>query len=192
MAIILYNTADKTVNTIADRNAIVHKIDNMVVTVLDAIADVDAGPGWATYKWNVSLNKWLLLSKATIDTMSFETVELVIVDGKVTPPNVPVNNVIWDILVMDGDVILAELKLEDLAVTPSAVNNLSEFNGKKLRFTYAYGSITSQIESYMDSRINELTAAAPIDLDSFKEVADIIQTLTDPTSAVNDFEEALI
>lgn len=192
MAIILYNTADKTVNTIADRNAIVHKIDNMVVTVLDAIADVDAGPGWATYKWNVSLNKWLLLSRATIDTMSFETVELVIVDGKVTPPNVPVNNVIWDILVMDGDVILAELKLEDLAVTPSAVNNLSEFNGKKLRFTYAYGSITSQIESYMDSRINELTASAPIDLDSFKEVADIIQTLTDPTSAVNDFEEALI
>lgn len=192
MAIILYNTADKTVNTIADRNAIVHKIDNMVVTVLDAIADVDAGPGWATYKWNVSLNKWLLLSKATIDTMSFETVELVIVDGKVTPPNVPVNNVIWDILVMDGDIILAELKLEDLAVTPSAVNNLSEFNGKKLRFTYAYGSITSQIESYMDSKINELTAAAPIDLDSFKEVADIIQTLTDPTSAVNDFEEALI
>ena len=51
MAVILYKGPNKTVATIADRNAITVKHDSMVVTVLDAIADPDAGAGIATFRW---------------------------------------------------------------------------------------------------------------------------------------------
>jgi hypothetical protein len=203
MAIILYKNADKTVSNIAERNAIAAKIDNMVVTVVDAIADVAAGTGVATYKWNAALNRWLLISKSSIDTMSFETVELTISDGKVTPPNVPVNNVLWDIFVMDGDIIAQELRLSDIIVSPVLISGLGVYDGKKLRFTYAYGAITQQIEqqieTYMDSKIAAIIDFAPEDLDTLKEISDRISSIetsiggtSSSTGTVEDFEEELI
>ena len=79
MAIVVHSTADVTVNTISDRNSIVYKRDNMTVTVIDAIADIDAGQGVATYRWNTTLSSWILISKSTTETISFATEEIVIV-----------------------------------------------------------------------------------------------------------------
>ena len=203
MAVIVYKNYDKTVDTIADRNAITAKIDNMVVTVKDAIADVDAGSGVATYRWNEQLDKWILVSKSTVDTMSFATVELTITAGKVTPPNMPINNVIWNIYVVDeNDMIEAELRLEDVIVSSSLISGLGTYDGKKLRFTYAYGSITQQIETYMNEKLGALTDDAPEILDTFKEVSDKISDIettlgdvatvvTGTIGSVDDFEGAI-
>lgn len=193
MAVIVYKNYDKTVATIADRNAITAKIDNMVVTVIDAIADVDAGSGVATYRWNDQLNKWVLISKSTVDTMSFETVELTIAAGKVTPPNMPINNVIWNIYVMGvNDEIEAELRLEDIIVSSSLISGLGTYDGKKLRFTYAYGSITQQIETYMNEKLGELTSNAPELLDTFKEVADKISDMESTLGGVEAVASGVI
>jgi|694.fasta_scaffold06971_13 hypothetical protein len=198
MAIVLYKNADRTVDTISDRNSIDKKIDNMVVTVLDAISDPDAGSGVATYRWSAQLNKWLLISKSTVETMSFETVESNIVAGKIIPQNVPSNNVIWDIYVVDGTTIINELRLEDVIVTPTLISGLGLYDGYKLRYTYAYGSVTQQITSYVDSKIADMVAGAPVDLDTFKGVSDKIALIEDSISAADsalgnilEFEGAL-
>lgn len=160
MAVILYKGANQTVSTIADRNDIPYKIDGMVVTVLDAIADVSAGAGVATYRWVDNDQVWILITKSGVDTASFDTEELTIVDGEVTPSNVPIDNIIWSIAVVNGDIIMGEPRLEDLTVTPSGISGINpSFNGYKLRFTYAYGTVTQQLDSYVDYKVDTLSSS---------------------------------
>jgi hypothetical protein len=130
--------------------------------------------------------------------MSFETVESNIVAGKIIPQNVPSNNVIWDIYVVDGTTIINELRLEDVIVTPTLISGLGLYDGYKLRYTYAYGSVTQQITSYVDSKIADMVAGAPVDLDTFKGVSDKIALIEDSISAADsalgnilEFEGAL-
>jgi hypothetical protein len=73
MAVILYKGPNKTVATIADRNALEVKHESMVVTVLDAIADANAGAGIATYRWVGSSNEWILVSKSGTESINFKT-----------------------------------------------------------------------------------------------------------------------
>lgn len=155
--IIRHKTFDTTVNTIDDRNNIQYKVDHMVVLVKDAISDMDAGPGEATYRYDATGLKWILISKSTTYTMSFGTEELMIIGGSVVPSNIPANNSIWDVLVLDGDNVIAYPRAEELAITPTSINNLTEYEGKKLRFTYAYGTFTQQMNSVLDERIGETT-----------------------------------
>lgn len=157
MAVIQYSTTNQTVATIAERNdpnIVKFKRDGMIVTVSDSIADPDAGTGAATYLWNKSLNKWLLLSKSTTETMSFQTVELTIADGKVALPNIPNNNVLWDIYVMDSaGIMVAELRLENIIVSSTLISGLGAYDGKRLRFTYAFGTLTQQMSTYIDDQL---------------------------------------
>lgn len=91
MANILYKNADKTVQTIADRNAISPKIDDMEVVVIDAIADVEAGPGEAVYKWSESLNIWIMLANSKdepLTSLSFLNDTLTYVDENGSSTNI--------------------------------------------------------------------------------------------------------
>jgi hypothetical protein len=195
MAIILYQNADKTVDDIAARNALPYKINNMVVTVLDAISDPDAGTGVATYRYNESINSgaggWILISKSTTDTMSFDTEELTIASGEVTASNIPVDNQIWDVHIVDGDVIIADIREEDLTVSAGTISGLGAYDGYKLRFTYAYGSVTSQITSYVDGAIADVVGGAGVDDDTLAELAAQIDALGSDAGTVSDFEAAL-
>jgi hypothetical protein len=179
------------VNTINDRNAIIHKIDNMVVTVLDAIADPEAGTGVATYRYNETLDAWILISKSTINSMNFETEELLITNGAVSPSQIPTGNQIWAVKVVDGNTILADIREEDIVVTPSSISGLNAYNGYKLRFTYAYGTITQQMESYMTSKIQDLIGSATLDYDTLGEIQAIIESSGVNTGDISDFEGAL-
>ena len=158
MAVILYKGPNKTVATIADRNAIAIKHDSMIVTVLDAIADPDAGAGIATFRWVESISSWILVSKSGIESINFETEELVISNGSVTPSNVAISSNYWDIAVVDGDVIQAELKLENLTATPNSISGLTAYNGLSLRVTYAYGTVGQQVSDYVDFKAAEIQA----------------------------------
>lgn len=214
MAVVQHQTADQTVNTIADRNnpnIIKFKRDGMIVTVNDAIADPDAGPGVATYLWNKTLNKWLLMSKSTTETMSFQTAELTIGDGKVALPNIPNNNVLWDIYVIDANgIIVAELRLENIIVSPTLISGLGDYNGKKLRFTYAFGSITQQMSTFIEDKIlgvnNNIESAISVAKEDFtiqlstisenitninENITNVSNTVMDEIGTIADFEGAL-
>lgn len=196
MAIILYQNADKTVADIAERNALTYKINNMVVTVLDAIADPDVGAtGIATYRYNEEINAgaggWILISKSTSDTMSFDTEELTIASGEVTASNLPVDNQIWDVHVVDGNVIIADIREEDLTVSAGNISGLGAYDGKKLRFTYAYGTVTAQITSYVDGAIQDLVGSAPVSLDTLEELATAVQANSTDVGTLQDFVDAL-
>jgi len=153
MAIIRQRGLQVTVNTIAERNTIVKRPEHLVVHVKDAIADVDAGVGPAVYRWTLADGgKWMLISAGAEKTISFETKEMLIQEGVVYAPNIPMNNNIWDITVLDGNIAIAFPRIEDLSVVAGEIKQLDEWNGYKLRFTYAYGSLTAQIQEVLDSK----------------------------------------
>lgn len=184
MAVVQHQTANQTVATIAERNnpAIVLKRDGMILTVTDAIADPDAGAGEATYLWNKTLDKWLLLSKSTTETMSFQTAELTIEDGKVSLPNIPNNNVLWDIYVIDGaGIIVAELRLENIIVSSTLISGLGAYNGKKLRFTYAYGTMTQQMGTYLAEQLGTVEA----------NISNVTNIVINNIGTIAEFEGAL-
>ncbi len=153
MAIIKQRGLQLRVNTITDRNNIVKRPEHLVVHVDDAIADVDAGAGPAVYRWTEAFGgKWILISAGAEKTINFETKELLIQNGQVIAPNVPLNNFIWDIQILDNDVSIAYPRIEDLIISVGSITGLSDFNGYKVRFTYAYGSITTQLQEALDSK----------------------------------------
>lgn len=163
MAVVVHKTADMTVADIAARNNISNKIDNMMVTVVDAIADPDvAGGGEAVYRWSGSLSKWIILSTTNYESISFKTEESLITAGAATISNVPVDNQIWDIHIIDGDNIIADLRIEDLIITSESVSGLNTWEGKKIRFTYAHGTISQQIGSYIDEKMAGTTNSGTI------------------------------
>lgn len=155
MAIIKQRGLQLRVATISDRNNIVKRPEHLVVHVDDAIADPLAGVGPAIYKWTeASGGKWLLLTAGAEKTISFETKELLITNGLVAAPNLPLNNFIWDIQVVEGDNVVAYPRVEDLNISLGLISGLDLYNGKSLRFTYAYGSMTSQLQTALDTKSN--------------------------------------
>lgn len=155
MAIIKQRGLQLRVATISDRNNIVKKPEHLVVHVDDAIADPLAGVGPAIYKWTeASGGKWLLLTSGAEKTISFETKELIITNGVVSAPNLPLNNFIWDIQLLQNDVVIAYPRIEDLNINLGLISGLDAYNGSKLRFTYAYGSISSQLQTALDTKSN--------------------------------------
>jgi len=151
MAITRHSSFDRTVNTIADRNALVNKVDHMVVLVKDAIADIDAGAGKATYRYDASDNTWVLISKSTYATTSFDTEEFTITSGAVELSNFPTDNQIWNIQIIENDLIYAEMRVEDLSISGNTISGLGAYDGKTFRCTYAYGSIAAQVNSILDA-----------------------------------------
>ena len=147
MAITRYSSFNRTVQTIAERDAIENLVDHMVVIVTDAIDDPAAGEGKATYRWDPSDSSWVLISKSNYNTTYFETEELNITDGTVTLSNYPMNNQLWNIQIIQDSLIYAELRIEDLEIVDNTITGLSEFNGKSIRLTYAYGTVLQQLSA---------------------------------------------
>lgn len=156
MAITRYSNFDKTVNTIIDRNNIVNKVPGMTVVVLDAIADVNVGTGKAIYRWDGTDNSWILVSKGSSDTMNFITEESVITNSEINLSFIPVNNQIWNGLIINNGLIYADLNVKDVNISSGKVSNIPvEYNGMTLRVTYAYGTIAAQVITAIDSAVAE-------------------------------------
>ena len=155
MAIIKQRGLQVTVATINERNALPQKPEHLVVHVTDAIADELAGSGPAVYRWVLDINQngtWVLVSAGAEKTVSFTTQEISIINGQVTADNVPLNNHIWNLSIVDGDNIIAFPRIEDLDISIGIISGLDTWNSYKFRFTYAYGSITAQLQAVLDTK----------------------------------------
>jgi len=154
MSIIRHEGLNVTVNTIADRNNILKKPDNLTVTVIDAIGDVNAGSNTAVYRWsNNDGGKWILLSVGAEKSLTFATEELRIYNGSVISPNVPSNGHIWDIQIINDNRVMAYPRCEDLNISGNEINGLDSWNGLKIRYTYAYGTMSAQMEAILDAKV---------------------------------------
>lgn len=155
MAITRHSNFDKTVQTIADRNLISNKVNGMMVVVLDAIADPNAGSGKAIYRWESSDTSWILVSKSTTETMNFATEELTIVNGEVQLSYIPVDNNVWNGVILNGSLIYADLNLSAVSIANGKITGLTpEVNGMILRITYAYGTISQQITTAIENSVD--------------------------------------
>ena len=155
MAITRYSTFDKTVNTIADRNAIQKKINHMTVVVKDAIADPSVGSGKAVYRWDEEDSVWVLVSKSTLETISFVTEEITIINSEAQLSNYPLNHNVWNAAVLDVTTVIAYLNLNNVTVSASKISGINSiYNNKTLRVTYAYGSVAIQIASAIEDSVD--------------------------------------
>ena len=160
MAVTRYSSFDVTVNTIADRNALIRKVNHMTVLVKDAIADPGAGQGKATYRWDASDNTWVMVSKSTFDTISFITEELTIANNEVQLSNYPSDNQVWGGVILNGTLIVADLDMSAVTVANGKITGLNnDVNGLILRITYAYGTVAAQIGSAINDGITTSIAS---------------------------------
>lgn len=153
MAVTRHSSFDRTVNTIADRNAIINKVNHMTVVVKDAIADVNAGSGKAIYRWDAADNTWILIGSSASGSVSFITEEILIQEGGVTLTNYPLNNMLWGMAILQDDLIFTEPRIEDLEIYGLSVQGLNDYNDMYLRVTYAYGSMSQQVDAIMNTRV---------------------------------------
>ena len=157
MAITRYSNFDKTVNTIIDRNNIANKVDGMTVIVLDAIADTNVGSGKAVYRWDSSDNTWILISKTSTETMNFITEEAIVAHSEMSLSYIPVNNQVWSAVLLNADVIYADLNVKDVIIAMGKITNIpSQYNGMKLRVTYAYGTLASQVTTLIEDTVDAI------------------------------------
>jgi hypothetical protein len=151
MAITIFNDGDITVSTIMDRNQIVNRFEGMQVTVNDATGDATLGGGRACYQWDSSNSTWALVWSDYYSTMQFSTEVKTIVDGQVTADNVPADGKVWQCRVIDqatGVIVGDARPTVNLGVLDLGT---LDHDGKELEFTYAYGSISSQLQVVFDS-----------------------------------------
>jgi len=190
MAVQRHSNFDISVATIADRNALTKLINGMQVHVVDAIADIMVGDGSATYRWEDSSQSWQLTYKSTNQSLSFKTDEILITLGSVQATNIPADNSIWEIGVVQGDIVIAHPRLEDLTIINGNILGLGAFDGNKLRFTYGYGSITAQLATVLATKLD---VGAEVDLTAVS--TDIIPTTNSTLnlgSATNRFSKIYV
>jgi len=60
MAVISHSNKDTRVANISKRDNLLRKVDNMMVIVEDAVDDIEAGPGPATYRYDAKNDAWIL------------------------------------------------------------------------------------------------------------------------------------
>jgi hypothetical protein len=166
MGKIVQKNFNSKVATILDRDNISSKNIGTLVTVENAIDDINAGPGSATYIWDGI--KWQLVEKEYVDAAGFSTAEKhLIINGTVTLDNIPISNSIWEVSVNDveSNEVVYHIAQEDLNINNNIVNGLEEYNGYNLRVSYAYGTLVAQVEAFVNTAIAESTGSTE-DFDS--------------------------
>lgn len=150
MAILIANDGDKTVNTIAERDAIEKKFNGMQVTVVDAIADILVGMGTAGYIWSSSKNRWQLFWKESKDDLLFVTESHFLINGEITLDNIPQSNLVWDCSIVDANgVTLIDVSNPNVTNTTVNIGSL-DYDGNVLLTTYAYGKIQAAVSAAID------------------------------------------
>jgi hypothetical protein len=115
-------------------------------------------------------------------TLQFSTENKVISNGQVTADNIPADGKVWQCRVID---LVTNVIVGDVRPTVSlGVLDLGtlDYDGKELEFTYAYGSISSQLQVLFDTFQQELDAL-PTYISSFTNDSGY-QTSADVNSAI--------
>ena len=159
MAKIKFWNGDRTVSTIAARDAINNKHEGLTVTVTDAIADETVGEGSAVYRW--SNNRWLLLAKTTIDELRFASETKVISNGQVTADNIINDDVLLDVRIIDSNNPEQVIGYPKPIISEDVINlGTTEYDGHLLEYVYGYGTTASQVRHLVENLRAELSASA--------------------------------
>ena len=146
MATIQHKSHDRTVAHIAERNSINPRTPGMMVLVRDAIGDPYAGSGRAVYRWDEVQASWILMFKDNVETLTFTGESKSISQDRIQLSNIPANGQVWDVMVRDGLVVhQVEYSVAGSVVTINP-NVPGEFDGKQLSVSYAYGTMTQQLD----------------------------------------------
>jgi hypothetical protein len=178
------NTGHKIVDNIVLRNLLPERFDGQEVTVRDATDDPLLGSGSAAYKWMDSQTRWVLTWSDVYPTLNFAHEDLDIVGGKATATNVPTDGVVWSSYVIDvtDNSIIQDVKP---AVNLANLDILTtDFDGLKLRVSYAFGSTSAQINTVTDTLSAKLDN---ININDVKLLQNTLDTFVDKNHIITTF-----
>lgn len=160
MSILIANSGNRVVSTIAERDAITKRFDGMNVFVRDATADPIFGGGTVQYLWDGVIDSWSPVWSEKKPELRFTIEDKVLVNGQVTADQVIKDGVVWSARILDDDdTILADARVT-LSGRTLDIGSLA-FDGKRLHYTYAYGEMTTLLtelwEDKADKESPELT-----------------------------------
>jgi len=155
MSILIANDGSRVVNTISERNAIAKRFPGMEVTVNDATGDPEFGGGVVQYQWEALGKRWVPIWSDRKPDLKFATEEKVINGGQVKADHPVKDQKVWSALIIDSE---TGLSLGDaipvVTVDVLDIGNLN-FEGQKLRYTYAYGSMSAQMTEIWEQKVNQ-------------------------------------
>lgn len=158
MSILVANTGNQSVETIADRNSIAKRHNGMIVHVRDATADPLLGGGRASYMWDSVVNQWVIHYSSLKPELTFTTEEKTIVNGEVTTDFIVKDNQVWSAKVLDeNDVILGDAKVTVSGTT--LVLGSTDYDGRKLRYTYAHGTLSTELFDIWKDKVGKTSPA---------------------------------
>lgn len=140
MAVLIANTGNKTVATIAERDALSNPFDGMQVTVLDAIADPKVGIGEAGYQWSSGLSRWLLTWKSSREALEFTRETKTLLNGRVEADYIPQNGLVWECSVRDSNSVV-RAHIDPTVEIKTIMIGTTEFDGMTLTYSYAHGKV---------------------------------------------------
>lgn len=165
MGEVYFKTRDKEVATIAARNALTKVSNGMTVKVIDASADVEVTlGGWALYKY--INNAWVLMKTERTASVSSTTEVKQIVNSQVAANNIPMDDNIFDVYIMDmsepsNPMVKSVLKnlpdrTADYVVSNGVISiSNAEFNGHFLSYSYLHGTISQQLNSVLAAKFDK-------------------------------------
>ena len=156
MATVKPIAARLTVDTINDRNNLT-KINGLIVTVKDAIADINAGPGPATYIYDSVLDKWILIARDNEFTEKIVTESVLINDkGEAVLSNTPSGSLIEPKIINSNGVIIASLDPLEMTINKNVVSKLDAWSGNKLHVTYSYNATLKTYDEAFEGDVVEI------------------------------------
>ncbi len=189
MGTIQHKSHDKTVATIAERNNLNPRTPGMMVLVRDAIGDPYAGSGRAVYRWDEVQASWILMFKDNVETLTFTSESKSISQDKIQLSQVPANGQIWDVMVRDGLVVHQVEHSVSGSVVTIQPDTPGQFDGKQLSVSYAYGTLTQQLDIEIERVVGEAVGAfdkEALGLGNVDNTSDLNKPISKATQAALD------
>lgn len=158
MAILIANNGNRVVETIADRNAIEKRHMGMSVIVKDSTADVRFGGGLVNYIWDSIALDWLPTYSSYKPDIKFSTESKTIIGGVVTTDYVVRDGMVWSAKILDADgLIVADAQVTAVGDKIQLPNG--NWDGHKLYYTYAHGTMTTELYGLWESKAGTVSPA---------------------------------
>ncbi len=174
-----------------------HSLNNVEHNMFAVIKDINNNT--TLYRFNEK-SGWVITVENYKYDFTFVKEKYAITSNEILLTNIPMNNLVWDVKIFQGNVLIKELDVSDIIVAETILSGLNEYVNMDIYISYIYIKPTIDILSklniqkkFLQDQIDVLDPE--MDTSSFATKDDldaVIVTITDISEAVTDISIASI